>query len=592
MPDNHQIDTIFREKLDHHEAPPPFRVWDQVASELPHTPAPVPYKMSYFLSGVAATLLFMGVVWYFNVPILPPNANQPIYPLDTHRTTTTTDFPHSINDSIAVPIQHFVSNEHHQENNQTINNSGSTNQKQQLLTPKFVKTNDVVGINPQKLVKNSQKESSSKTVHKTTASFDYVSPIKTENEQKLLITKPDLAQPTSKNNELSVSKKSPQITQVVPSIPETVTTSKTAPTITKQEENLLLQSGRISPVSAKSIPNFIEQPTRTPIAFPPATQLVVDEKHNLLSASKVATPVTTTKQQTPIVATPISVTTSNTPSLKAKKAEVVTAATKQQIPIMASATPIVATPIIATPTVTPVLPPHELPYLTPSTAQADPLPPSTSLYFPEVKMPKGLHLGAFGTINNTWILSPETLAKNPDGNLVHKLDFGTAYGLSGGFDFTEHFGLQLEWVINSTQGQKFDNFRPSTKLQKSEPAANQVNLRYTQVPVLLKYRFNRLSARTQQPISISTALGLQYSRLKSSSSEVNSHSFNHDVMQVHNWGWVAGIDMDLYVTPNYFFSLGLRGSVTAAGRAFIPTPQTTNHLLIGVRVGMSYRMSE
>ncbi|MEZ4883522.1 MAG: outer membrane beta-barrel protein [Chitinophagales bacterium] len=215
-----------------------------------------------------------------------------------------------------------------------------------------------------------------------------------------------------------------------------------------------------------------------------------------------------------------------------------------------------------------------------------------SRYRQHLDLTKGFHIGGFTSAHNNWILNPalkETVTQNS--NLIHQLDFGYSYGVAMGYEFSNKWGLQLEWIVNSEQGQKFSKeavYRTSSRNSNTD-----INLTYTYFPVLLKYRNQRMFSLTKQPLVINYITGIQYGMLKSAEININNPVVQEDLLQLSSWGFVLGLDYDFYLNKNYFLTFGARTSLSTSSdskyKPVFPTANTSNSLLIGLRASFNYQ---
>ncbi|MGB0929462.1 MAG: hypothetical protein ACPGVB_01710 [Chitinophagales bacterium] len=212
-------------------------------------------------------------------------------------------------------------------------------------------------------------------------------------------------------------------------------------------------------------------------------------------------------------------------------------------------------------------------------------------YNQQLSITRGFHLGTFASAHNNWILNPalkETVTQNS--NLVHQLDFGYTYGVAMGYEFSNKWGLQMEWIVNSEQGQRFSKQALYNSTNKSN---TDINLTYTYFPVLLKYRNQKMFSLTKQPLVINYIAGIQYGTLKSAEININNPVVQEDLLQLSSWGFVWGLDYDFYLNKNYFLTFGARTSLSTSSdskyKPVFPTPNTSNSLLIGLRASFNYQ---
>lgn len=200
---------------------------------------------------------------------------------------------------------------------------------------------------------------------------------------------------------------------------------------------------------------------------------------------------------------------------------------------------------------------------------------------------KDLYFGFVGAMNNTRLLTDK---QRP---LYSKaLTFSPAYGFKLGYDFSKDFGIQAEWILRSTLGQNYTYYPAHSREEKKQ----ELQLTYSQFPVTLKYRKYHFSSLTNQPVVVNYTAGVQYGMLKSAHLPTNNSRLVDDIYKNGNWGFVLGVDYDIYFNKNYFLSLGARSTLSTAANSFtdvqIPTAQTSNHLLFGVHMGLNYRFNQ
>ena len=175
---------------------------------------------------------------------------------------------------------------------------------------------------------------------------------------------------------------------------------------------------------------------------------------------------------------------------------------------------------------------------------------------------KGLHVGPIVALNNTWILNREIDSRNFDGQFEYKMKFGAAYGFAVGYDFSARSGVEVNWIVNSNEGQAFDT---QTELGTKNLKAK---LNYTRIPVIFKYRMSKLSKYNATPLAINYLVGVQYGRLNWVNIDERIGFIKPNDFNEHEWGVIFGMEYDFYIGDNYSISLGGRGSVTTDANTF------------------------
>ncbi len=200
------------------------------------------------------------------------------------------------------------------------------------------------------------------------------------------------------------------------------------------------------------------------------------------------------------------------------------------------------------------------------------------------KKRKGLHIGGFYGYNNTWIVSQSFGQKDlRSSNVTYDVDFGGNYGVAVGYDFSNRWGIQAEWVINSTYRQNY-----TYRWEGSRHIAD-IKLNYLQLPLLVKYHVPK------EKSTISYVMGVRLARLKSAGLEVNTPSLRVvDLLNTNELGAIIGMDYEYHMNRNYFLTVGARGSV---GRAYnswseIRDSSKPYNVAVGLRLGLHYNFAK
>ncbi len=217
--------------------------------------------------------------------------------------------------------------------------------------------------------------------------------------------------------------------------------------------------------------------------------------------------------------------------------------------------------------------------------------PSEKAITERIPSMKGFHVGIEGGVNNSWLLHKDNTLHPLIGNMIHrKFDVGASWGISAGYDFSQRFGIEAEWIIKSLQGQTYWENRYNKILING-----QVNLQYMHVPVMFKYKWSKIGRHSQYPRALNLVAGVQYSRLRDAEVVQNGldidgvkELFNRDEM-----GLLLGVEYDMFVHRNYFLSLGARASISTDARAFpyFNSKKTeTYNVLFGMNASFNFMM--
>lgn len=151
-----------------------------------------------------------------------------------------------------------------------------------------------------------------------------------------------------------------------------------------------------------------------------------------------------------------------------------------------------------------------------------------------------------------------------DGNDFFKTNFtdkifsmGTSLEFVTGFDFNKNFGIVAE--VKYTQiSQKYLTPYYDLGLVKEE----NLKLNYIRAPILFKFRTIKLMKHNYKPLAINYLIGPHMSHLVMASRLVDGEkeSFPHRINQ-REIGITAGIEADLFLSPNFFVTIGYRAEM-------------------------------
>lgn len=203
---------------------------------------------------------------------------------------------------------------------------------------------------------------------------------------------------------------------------------------------------------------------------------------------------------------------------------------------------------------------------------------------------KGFFLGVDMRINNCWFLIKKNkLSGFLSQDVQYNFNYGYAYGISWGYNFSKYFGIESE-IIYSYQGQSYTD----NSIRKI-PIEGDIELRYFQLPVLAKYRWARVSGITQKPVALNVLLGPVYSYLAQSKYLVNNDELlnEKEIIPQHELGLSLGIEYDIFMSNNSFFTFGARSTVSSDVQSF-PFIGSNNlktlNLLVGVNASFNFQI--
>jgi len=187
---------------------------------------------------------------------------------------------------------------------------------------------------------------------------------------------------------------------------------------------------------------------------------------------------------------------------------------------------------------------------------------------------RGFEVGLVAELNNTWILREESKEEPPANPFArymappyneppdYRLQFGTAYGLSLGYNFNRVYSIGVEFIPQSREGQAYTVNTPDGQ------ETQHINLTYTRIPVWFKYRVSQISPVINLPASVNYLMGVQYGRLNDLEIDPNLTNYKADDFSKNEWGLVFGMEYDVALGQHYKLSLGSRGSISTEMNTF------------------------
>ncbi|MFN8284207.1 MAG: outer membrane beta-barrel protein [Chitinophagales bacterium] len=172
---------------------------------------------------------------------------------------------------------------------------------------------------------------------------------------------------------------------------------------------------------------------------------------------------------------------------------------------------------------------------------------------------QGFHIGAFISINNIWLSNRSFSCGENVSSIKPKIDFGKSYGLNIGYDYTDHWGIELE-AQYAEQGQKY------TETSVNMNSTREVNLNYLKFPLMVKYKQSFINNYNSKPIVMSFLFGPQMGFLLKKETLLNGKptECKQGYSKVET-GLAVGLDFDLYMMRYMYLTIGAR---TGFGTSF------------------------
>lgn len=136
---------------------------------------------------------------------------------------------------------------------------------------------------------------------------------------------------------------------------------------------------------------------------------------------------------------------------------------------------------------------------------------------------------------------------------------GVAYGLALDYDFGARWGLELQWLVSSVEGQQY-TFNRNTGFRSSPDGIEDFSTRlnYIRLPLAVKYRLPVAGNPANAPRVWNLMAGISYGRLNWVNLEEAPATLQPRHFNTNELGVLAGISHDWYLGRNYLATLGLR----------------------------------
>ncbi|MCH8904576.1 MAG: hypothetical protein IIA45_11755 [Bacteroidetes bacterium] len=204
-------------------------------------------------------------------------------------------------------------------------------------------------------------------------------------------------------------------------------------------------------------------------------------------------------------------------------------------------------------------------------------------------LPRGFYVGASASANSTWIINQNTYDNFDGYELAYMPDFGMSHEVTAGYNFTDMFAIETAWIIKSYQGQKYED------LIKYKNVTREVDLEYTKVPILLKFKAAKLGGKNLRPSSFNLSLGMYIGRLQYVEITTNNSISNevNERFNLYDYGFAFGLERERLFRYNWSYSYGFNAHL---GLVDINAPTYAVHdelgqsfnALGGLKVGLKY----
>ncbi len=181
------------------------------------------------------------------------------------------------------------------------------------------------------------------------------------------------------------------------------------------------------------------------------------------------------------------------------------------------------------------------------------------------------------------------LAKNLD--FVDKIHIQKSFSVFGGYRINKNFSAELGWNIFSNEGQWYGyttHARDNASSIKRKDYV--VSLRYTQIPVKVRYEVETWSGIFKTHVTYSIAAGAMYGKLTKADFSIADYNLSTTIKK-SELAAVGNLAVDINLNRNFSFSTGASASysnnILQQGKYLHPFTSPHNFLL-GVTAGLKY----
>lgn len=205
------------------------------------------------------------------------------------------------------------------------------------------------------------------------------------------------------------------------------------------------------------------------------------------------------------------------------------------------------------------------------------------------------YVGANYFFNYTSIFNQNTYNEFYGKELKYTPTFGQMYGVCMGYYFSSHFGVEVQWIPYSKQGQHYRDEITINEIKYS--ISREVNLQYWHIPILFKFRKILFGKVAGGKISRNILVGYQNGFLKSVNLIVNGNKSEiTDRFKKYDGNILLGWEYSVYFKNKIIVNLGLRSStsitdINSAQWKVKDSYGMSHNFLLGIFGGVSYALN-
>lgn len=198
---------------------------------------------------------------------------------------------------------------------------------------------------------------------------------------------------------------------------------------------------------------------------------------------------------------------------------------------------------------------------------------------------RGAYIGVTGGYNQVSLLEYSNVF-NDTRPIQPSLKFGTTKGIKFGYNVTNNFGVEAEYVYNALQGQNYIMSEDDEIVEKS------LSLNYDLIPVMVKAKVGRISTITDQPIVLNYSAGVQYGILREARmpQDKRYEESAEELFKANDVSLVLGLEYDIYLNDNIVLSAGARGAISTDISTHVEplNDYAKRNFVFGLHGGLSY----
>lgn len=197
---------------------------------------------------------------------------------------------------------------------------------------------------------------------------------------------------------------------------------------------------------------------------------------------------------------------------------------------------------------------------------------------------KGLSFGVAASFYETSLLDYGNIFKE-DKPIQPSLRFGISKGISANYNFSNKFGVGVDYIYNAVLGQNYELDQNDEIINKS------LALYYNQIPVTFKLKVPKISDITNKPIVTNYLAGFQYSMLTEYRIPQEKRLGDpENLFKESALAFILGIDYDIYLNQQLFVSLGARTSISndISTHQYPLDDYAKHNFVFGLRASINY----